>query len=208
MNIPLQQPNDPSAYRPQPGRDGVDHWRTPACMIRALTRFVLPVASDAGRLSIWEPGAGEGAIADALDGEGWPVVATDLAPRRADIGRLDFLHEAPPPATRDAVLCTNPPFRDPLLNQFIVRGLALLDQGSLQRAVLLLRIDHLAAAGRVAVFNRAAAIWICCWRPRWILGSTGNGRWSFAWVRWNRDNSGPPVTRFLTADLDQRSLPL
>jgi len=201
---------DPLAYRPQPGRGGVDLWRTPRCLLRALTRFVVPFdAFDAARSPVWEPAAGEGANADAFAGAGWRVEATDLVPRRADVACLDSVHETPPAATRNAVLVTNPPFRDPLLDQFIARGLALLDLDWLSSLVLLLRIDHLAAAGRAAALDRAAAIWICSWRPRWIPGSTGNGRWSFAWVQWRRDEKRPPVTRFLTLnDLDQRALPL
>lgn len=150
--------------------------RTPACLVRALTDFVLPFAAvDVARFAVWEPGAGDGQIADALTAAGWRVIATDLVPRRVDIARIDFLHDAPPAAVRDAILVANPPF----LDQFIGRALTLLDQHWLQSVILLLRIDHLTTTGRAIALNRAAATWTCCWRPRWIPGSRGNGRWAF-----------------------------
>ena len=69
-----------------------------------------------------------------------------------------------------------------------------------------MRIDHLTAEGRAAALNRATEIWTCCWR--WIKGSSGNGRWAFAWVVWRHPGGQPPVGRYLTlADLDQPQLP-
>jgi hypothetical protein len=204
---------DRPSLRPQPARDGPDFWPTPACLVGALTRSVLPFdAIESERCVIWEPGAGGGAIADALVAAGWDVVATDIEPRRNDILRLDFLHEAPPATNRPTILCGNPPYRRPLLDQFIRRTLRLLDEGRIERAIVLLRIDHF-TAGRVPAFNRAATITTCCWRPRWIAGSKGGPRWSFAWVSWDRaGNSGAPLSRFLTPgdlkDDEQLLLPL
>ena len=63
------------------------------------------------------------------------------------------------------------------LDPFIARVLSLLDSGHLRAVVLLLRIDHTEAGGRAAVLNRAAREWTCCWRPRWVPGTKGNGRW-------------------------------
>jgi hypothetical protein len=179
-------------------------------LIRALTGFVLQFdVFDAERFPVWEPGAGEGNIANAIAATGYRIIATDLVPRRTGIARLDFLHDEPPAATRDAMLVANPPFREPLLDLFISRALALLDRDWLQSVILLMRIDHLTAAGRAAAFNRAAETWTCCWRPRWIPGSAGNGRWSFVWVVWSRCGAQPPVSRYLTlADLRQPELPL
>jgi hypothetical protein len=55
------------------------------------------------------------------------VVATDIDPQRHDIARLDFLNDELPPATRGAILATNPPFR--LTDRFLERALGLLDAG-------------------------------------------------------------------------------
>ena len=100
--------------RPDPdagGRSGPDYRPTPSCLLRALTQFVLPFgAADGKRFVVWEPATGAGAIADALAGAGWAVVATDIEPRRNDIVRLDFLRDAPLAAPQPTILCTNPPF--------------------------------------------------------------------------------------------------
>jgi len=73
------------------------------------------------------------------------------------------------------------------------RRLGLLDSGHLIGAVMLQRADSAGTDGRVDVFNRAAAEWTCCWRPVWIPGSDGNGRWWFSWFVWLPGQSGPPV---------------
>jgi hypothetical protein len=71
------------------------------------------------------------------------------------------------------------------------------DSGHLRGLVLLLRIDHTGAGGRAAILNRAAAIWTCCWRPTWIPGTKGNGRWWCVWVLWLPGVSGATAIRFL-----------
>jgi len=76
---------------------------------------------------------------------------------------------------------------------FLARTLALLDEGWLAGAVLLQRADSGGTDGRADIFNRAVAEVTCCWRPRWIPGTTGNGPWWFAWFVWLPDRSGPPV---------------
>jgi hypothetical protein len=89
-----------------------------------LTRHVLPLLPKG---PIWEPAAGNGALVDALVRAGRHVVATDIDPQRHDIARLDFLNDELPPATRGAILATNPPFR--LTDRFLERALGLLDAG-------------------------------------------------------------------------------
>jgi hypothetical protein len=88
-----------------------------------LTRHVLPLLPKG---PIWEPAAGNGALVDALVRAGRHVVATDIDPQRHDIARLDFLNDELPPATRGAILATNPPFR---LTDRFERALGLLDAG-------------------------------------------------------------------------------
>ncbi len=83
------------------------------------------------------------------------------------------------------------------LDPFIARGLSLMDSGHLRGLVLLLRIDHTGAGGRAAILNRAEAIWTCCWRPTWIPGTKGNGRWWCVWVLWLPGVNGATAIRFL-----------
>src|SRR5689334_16999212 len=89
MNSLLPQPpRDLPSLRPQPTRTGPDFWATPACLIAALVKFVLPALPDG---PVWECAAGDGTLAAAIRAAGRPVVATDLYPRAEGIRRRDFL---------------------------------------------------------------------------------------------------------------------
>jgi hypothetical protein len=69
----------------------------------------------------------------------------------------------------------------------------LIEAGHLAGAVLLVRFDFAGTDGRAEIFNRAAVEWECCWRSRWIPGSTGNPRWWCMWVTWLAGQTGPPL---------------
>jgi hypothetical protein len=194
---------DPAPLLPQPARTGTDWHPTPPCLTLALTRFVLPGLPPG---PVWEPCAGDGRLARAIEAEGRQVIATDIAPRCAAVARHD-LRADPPAGTAGASLVTNLPWDRALLDPLIGRGLMLLDSGVLQAMALLLRPDKLFAGSRADAFNRAAELWQCSWRPVWIEGSTRNPRWAAFWAVWRRNYAGPPVTRFLRySDLVQRRL--
>ncbi len=152
-----------------------DLWSTPPCLTAALIESVLP-SLPAG--VVWEAAAGAGGLVDALRAAGREVIATDIERQRRDITQHDYLLDVPPPATRGAVMITNAPFSK--LTEFMHRTLELLDAGHLAGAALLVRIDFSGTDGRANALNRAVAEWECCWRSRWIPGSTGNPRW---WCR-------------------------
>jgi hypothetical protein len=190
---------DPASLRPQSRRDGHDFWVTPRCLTDALIQHVLPELSPA---AIWECAAGDGRLARALRAAGYAVLASDVEPRANGIERHDFLSEASPPSGFVAV--TNPPFC--AIDRFLAQGLRLLDDGLIAGLVLLVRCDTLTASSRAGAFNRAAGILTCCWRPVWIEGTTGNGRWSNAWVWWLPNHPGPPVARWLRPARTQRQM--
>ena len=108
---------------------------------------------------------------------GRDVIATDLywqPPFFAPIARHDFLHDDPPKEALGACAITNPP--GSRLTEFIVRGLQLLDGRQISGLVLLMRLNHLQAAGRVEALNRATWEVHCNWRPtclRFPITSTG-----------------------------------
>jgi hypothetical protein len=195
--VRVARSRDLASLRPQPRRDGHDFWATPPCLIDALIQHVLSELSPA---AIWECAAGDGRLAQALSAAGYAVLASDIDPRAVGIERRDFLTEEPPPSGFVAV--TNPPFCT--IDRFLARGVHLLDDGLIAGLVLLVRCDTLTAASRADTFNRAAGILTCCWRPVWIEGSKGNGRWSNAWVWWLPDNPGPPTARWLRPTRTQR----
>jgi hypothetical protein len=185
------EPRDKAARRPTPLRTGeLDFWPTPPELRTALVRYVLPLLPEA---PVWECAAGDGALVDALISAGRRVVATDIAPQRPDIARLDFLRHAPPAEACGAVAVTNPPFNQ--MDEFIGRALELLDSGHLSAVVLLLRGDHAAAQGRGGHLNRAVHEVMVTARTTWIPGSTESPRWWFHWVVWLADRTGPPVVR-------------
>jgi hypothetical protein len=164
-----------AALKAQPKRDGPDDWTTPICLCAALTYDVLPTFP-AG--AVWEPSPGGFALVDAITAAGRAVVTT----------MDDFRQCKVPDGAR--ILATNPPFH--LHSAFIDRSLQLIDAGELDAVVLLFRHDHLQSESRtpprcrIAALNRATQMFICPWRPTWIAGSGGNGRWSNAWILWLR----------------------
>jgi hypothetical protein len=147
------------------------------------------------------PAAGDGILGDAMAAAGRKVILSDINPQRRGIMALDFVHDEPPRETGGSILATNPPFgKSGLLDPFLVRMMALLDIGWLSAAVLLLRADATATIGRSDILNRAAAEWTCCWRQRWIPGTTGPPRWWFHWFMWLAGCSGPPVNHRVLKD--------
>jgi hypothetical protein len=190
---------DPASLRPQPRRNGTDYWPTPPCLIEALVGRVAPTLPTA---TFWEMCAGDGRVASALRAAGYRAIASDIDPRGEGIARIDFLHEEP--SEPGLIACSNPPNNQ--LTAFITRGLQLLDSDRIAGLVLLVRCDVLAAASRAPAFNRANSIFMCCWRPRWIAGSDGNGRWSNAWISWLANHAGPPKAHWVPPERRQPSL--
>jgi hypothetical protein len=182
---------DPAALRPQPDRDGADWWPTPPCLTAALVRFVLPEVPGA----IWESAAGDGRLAAAMRDAGRDVLATDLLPRGDGVRQCDFLHDDLPLEACCRAIVTNGPFRE--LDRFLTRGLQLLDRGAASALVLLLRSDAVSADCRADALNRASAEFCCSWRPVWLPGTQGGGRWSNSWIVWHAGQHGPPITRRL-----------
>jgi hypothetical protein len=181
-----QQRPDPNALRPQPSRAGErDDWPTPDSLLTALVQHVLP-ALPGGLL--WEPAIGPGAVlASALRAAGRAVVASPIGE--------DFLTTTRAPSGCVGVT-TNPPFN--ILTEFSQHAVDLLDAGQLQSVTLLWRCDHPGAAERAALWNRAAHVLNCCWRPRWIPNTQVSPRFWFLWITWLRDHTGGPIARAIT----------
>jgi hypothetical protein len=176
---------------PKPRPEDNEFWPTPPCLRAALCYFVIP---DLPAGPIWECGAGDGTLGDDIAATGRQVFMSDIDPQRRGIIRHD-VYDPPPPETAGMIAVTNLPLSDERLDPFLTRILSLVDNGHLRGAVLLLRIDHTGADCRVGVMNRAVTKLTCCWRPRWIPGTTGSGRWWCVWVTWLAGTSGPPVDR-------------
>jgi hypothetical protein len=194
MSTPIAPAHrDPAMLRPQPRREGADHWTTPRCLVEALLTHVLPTTPDG---VIWEPACGADHLADAMRSAGRTVLSTDID----DVFSTDFLAH-PMPLDRVAAIITNSPY-GPRLTPFIKRGLQYLDAGKAEQLTLLLRFDHLSAKQRASLLNRATSIVYCCWRPRWLpVDDDSKGpRFSFAWISWQANWAGKPRIIFVTRD--------
>lgn len=86
------------------GRDPYDRYYTPAWASRVLLGYMGSRLSG----SAWEPCAGAGHILDVLlEHEALRVIASDIAPARADVDQADFLTCTAPPVDW---IVTNPPY--------------------------------------------------------------------------------------------------
>lgn len=196
-DAPPPRRKDPSAYKPQPGRDGPDFWPTiDPGLHDMLLHCVLPKLPVG--CTLWEAAAGAGHLVDLLRRARREVVASDLLPQRPDIVPHDFLRGAPPKMTAGTVMITNPP--NSRLTEFLAHGLALIDLGHLEGMALLTRLGADTTKGRGAGFNRAAYEWRTCWRPYWKPRCKGDKqpRWTAQWTLWRRGISGPPMAQCLT----------
>ena len=144
-----------------------------------VTRAVLPYLPKG--VAIWEPAAGDGAMATVLRVEGgYRVAESDIAPRN-DAPHVDFLAKGDlPPNTRWIV--TNPPYS--LAEEFVRKALDLTYPSG--GVAMLLRNEWDCASSRIDLFGRPFARKIVLtWRPRWIAGSTGSPRHNYAWFVWS-----------------------
>jgi hypothetical protein len=184
---------DAALRRPdQPASESIE-WTTPHCVRGAATRYVLPLLPPG---LIWEPCPGVGELAQAFRDAGRTVIATPS-------NCLDI--QKPPHGAR--IACTNPPWdkvievinkKISIFGLIIDHLLAMYDADLLDAFVLLMRNDHLTSESknpphtRIDALRRADREIDCCWRPLWIPGTTGNGRFTCTWVAWGVE-PGPAI---------------
>ncbi len=180
-------------------RQESDNYSTPNWVTRAL----LPHIPDRVKV-IWEPAAGEGAMARVL-GEhvsprrGGGILATDIRPGNrmptSDLS-LDFLSEPPTMSSYQAII-SNPPFN--LAQEFIERALALThrDRGFV---AMLLRADFDHAKSRYHLFRNCDAFakrLVLTRRIVWFVDPlTGRPKASpsvnHSWWIWDHQHRGAP----------------
>jgi hypothetical protein len=166
-------------------RDGLDWFRTPAWATKAL---LLRESFPGG---IWECAAGDGAMADPIAAAGYTVVASDVAPQRADVLHRDFLLEQALPDGCQSII-TNPPFR--LGGEFALHALAL----GARKVAMIQRLAFLEGAQRERSLFRPhppARVWVFAKRPTMWAGDLpeqpkANGGMAFAWIVWERGQPG------------------
>lgn len=150
-------------------------------------------------LTVWEPAAGAGDMADALRANGATVWESDsaLGERRSGLlPGIDFLEAQFPPRV-DAII-SNPPFGvgGRLAVAFAERGLALMRAtGGPRLLALLLSADFDSASGRTHLFADCpefAVKLVLLRRIRWFDGPSGPST-NHAFFVWRRDSFVSPV---------------
>jgi hypothetical protein len=177
-----------------------DGYNSPSWVARALAEYV-----HLEERKVWEPAAGAGQMACALESVGARVFTSDIAPRPGLDARFDFLTPGLPPGLRhfDGIV-TNPPWGqgNRLAVAFIEAGLHRISScgGFL---ALLLPADFDSARTRLHLFHdsRFTARISLTSRPVWFERTDGvkpapkeNCCW-YIWTRQVLRSPPPPVAR-------------
>ena len=168
-------------------RKDLDFYPTPAWVTEAVIPY-LRFYIDRGT-PVWEPACGDGAMSEVLKDRFDNVTSTDIANYGYGQAGVDFL--ALNVHVRGLVI-TNPPYGD-LAEAFVRQGLKVTEryQGVV---AMLMRHEYDTAKGRVDLFNKPpfATKVVLTTRPRWIEGSTGAPRHSYAWYLWSWKHKRAP----------------
>lgn len=137
---------------------------------------------------VWEPAAGDGALADVLTDNGYAVIASDLNEYGYCKAGVDFLMETKLPDVHGPVenIITNPPYK--LAEQFINHAISL----GVTKHAWLLRLAFLEGVARheslfkhnppsrVHVFSKRLTIWRGDEKP------SSTGTTAYAWFVWDQ----------------------
>ena len=169
--------------------------------------YPTPVHATAALLSrerfgpvIWEPAAGNGALAEVCTKAGYGVIASDLNDYGYCKAGVDFLMEQSLPQAQQTVesIISNPPYK--LAEQFISHAIHL---GASKHAWLL-RLSFLEGINRhwglfamnpparVLVFSKRLTIW------RGDEDITSTGTTAYAWFIWHKDYADDPRIEWIT----------
>lgn len=167
-----------------------DFYETPAWCTEALLQHWRP------RGLVWEPAAGNCAIADVLADRGCRVMCSDIVRRDRDVSVCDFLEVGSPGDALFSIV-TNPPYE--LAEAFIRRSLELTRRPGGDVAMLM-RHEFDCAAGRRELFEREpfATKIVLTKRPRWFARRPGDAspRHNYAWFVWSWNHAGPARLRY------------
>lgn len=194
---------DGSFVKGEAVRESDDFYPTPP----EPTRAFLSVEGDRLRQfpAVWEPAAGDGAMAREMEAIGLSVAKSDLIDRGCGAELKSFYDFASPLAS---AIVTNPPFQECGWGNGKARWL--------KHALDVLDLDYMAlllnwtwpGAGGLAKFwaeHPASRVYLC----RWKIDFTGQGAPPMlnAWFVWDRMHSGETILRMLDrADSRQLSM--
>lgn len=165
----------PARYERMPD----DLYETPEWVTRVLLRTV-------SFQRVWEPACGRGAISKVLMADGIDVASTDLRDHGYGVPDRDFL-TCLDETSRDIV--TNPPYAHA---DAFVRHALMLTERHKAAVAMLLRNEWDAGVTRDDILGTGSRFWakiVLTDRPRWIPGTKGRPRHTYAWFIWD----GAPV---------------
>jgi hypothetical protein len=181
----LEQKNGMSQRESGYERKALDLYETPEWVTLALRRHLRPLEK------VWEPAAGGGKMARALETLGFRVEVSDIA--TGD----DFLsaRDCDRACAAEAII-TNPPYSQ--AQQFIEHGLKLM-QPTRGLIAMLLRTDYDHAATRQHLFsdcNVFAKKLVLTKRIVWFDGPKAAPSFNHAWYIWDWRHAGPPILAY------------
>ena len=161
-----------------------DKYFTPEWCTLALVPFLEPMTK------IWEPAAGTGKMARALQTVGFLVIGTDINKG------TDFLDTQKLPSRGIGAIVTNPPYTHAV--EFIEHALELMKPvNGLVAMLLRCDFDHAKTRrhlfGDCRVFDKKIVL---TKRIRWIEGSTGSPSFNHAWFLWDYKHRGEPTIAY------------
>jgi hypothetical protein len=174
-------------------REENDFYPTPPDVTRALMAVEGPRLRDLG--SVWEPAAGDGAMAREIEAFGLPVITSDLIDRSCPGAEIRNFYDFS--ITMAPAIVTNPPYCE--VNARDGKGRWLTHSLSLgaQYVALFLNWDWPAAAGLAPILAQhpISRVYVC----RWKVDFTGKGAppQRNAWFIWDREWVGETALRFL-----------
>jgi hypothetical protein len=185
-----------------------DFYRTPSDLAISLA-FGLPrLGLELPRVAL-DPCGGDGALRRSLAPFGVDVKLSDLYPEMypaadryvtsqpLDASDPEHLQYAFELAGADCTaIITNTPHNTDEACAIVRNLVALVEGQKVEFAAALFRSIWGAEPGRLAYCNRPSFFGeiLCCWRPRWIVGSQGSPMHAYTWYVWrNAPRSGPSL---------------
>jgi hypothetical protein len=166
-----------------------DFYSTPPIAVEAL----LEAERFTSDTRIWEPAAGDGAIAHVLRARGFPVICSDIVQRAFPLHFTgDFFTQSKAPAGCTTIM-TNPPYLN--ATEFAEHALELVSD-----VYLLLRLAFYESVRRTELLEHRGLRAVHVFRRRlprmhrhdWN-GPRSSSSIAFAWFAWRRGHRGPPI---------------
>jgi hypothetical protein len=208
MTIVLN-PARPHGYRLSAyDRKENDFYPTPSDLATSLPLGLLRLAVDLPRVAL-DPCGGDGALRRSLAPFGVDVRLSDLYPERyseadgyvttepLDAAEPEHLQHALKLAGAGcAAIITNTPHKTVEACAIVENLIALVEGRHVDFVAVLFRSIWGAEAGRLPYFDRPSFYGeiACCWRPRWIAGTTGSPMHVYTWFVWSKTRKlGPSL---------------